>query len=322
MNSILKNEPQSRGLIREYVGGTEVNGTGNSGRWVIDFGEMTELEARKHKALWAIVESHVRMTRTKAPEQVRLTPFWWFFNRRTEQYVRARMLSRVLARSAVSEYHAFRWFSPQVVFSHNVFVLIDSSSSTFAVLHSRIHEAWVDLTSSSLEDRQGYRPSDCLDTFPFPLKWRANNDVDGAGSACSDFRDALIRRTREGLTDTYNRFHDPHERDPDILRLRELHDAMDRAVLDAYGWTDIQPKCEFILDYEDEEDEAPGRATRRRKPWRYRWPDDARDEVLGRLLELNAQRAKEEALAGASASRRKRSSNPRGTKQPASPLLD
>ena len=43
----------------------------------------------------------------------------------------------------------------------------------------------------------------------------------------------------------------------------------------------------------------PGKASKKKKPWRYRWPDDVRDEVLGRLLELNAQRAKEEALAGA-----------------------
>lgn len=40
----------------------------------------------------------------------------------------------------------------------------------------------------------------------------------------------------------------------------------------------IQPRCEFILDYEDEEaDEA---ASRCKKPWRYRWPDEIRDEVL------------------------------------------
>ncbi len=40
---------------------------------------------------------------------------------------------------------------------------------------------------------------------------------------------------------------------------------------------------------------------RRRKPWRYRWPDDFRDEVLARLLELNRQRAEEERLSGAAA---------------------
>ena len=37
---------------------------------------------------------------------------------------------------------------------------------------------------------------------------------------------------------------------------------MDRAVLDAYGWTDIRPTCEFILDYEDDEDESPARPAR------------------------------------------------------------
>ncbi|MBE3132123.1 MAG: hypothetical protein IMZ55_01510, partial [Acidobacteria bacterium] len=41
----------------------------------------------------------------------------------------------------------------------------------------------------------------------------------------------------------------------------------------------------------------------KKKPYRYRWPDDVRDEVLARLLELNAERAKEEARSGATAAR-------------------
>jgi len=84
------------------------------------------------------------------------------------------------------------------------------------------------------------------------------------------------------------------------LSLRELHAAMDRAVLDAYGWTDLKPTCTFLLDYEEEDDEENG-GRRRKKPWRYRWPDDFRDEVLARLLELNKRRAEAEALAGAAA---------------------
>ena len=104
----------------------------------------------------------------------------------------------------------------------------------------------------------------------------------------------------EGLTKTYNRFHDPNERSPEIQKLRELHDAMDRAVLDAYGWTDLVPTCEFLLDYEEDEDDE-GASSRRKKPWRYRWPDDIRDEVLARLLELNKQRAEQERLAGLAA---------------------
>ena len=77
---------------------------------------------------------------------------------------------------------------------------------------------------------------------------------------------------------------------------------MDRAVLDAYGWTDLKPTCEFLLDYEEDEDEdESGGGRRRKKPWRYRWPDEFRDEVLARLLELNRQRAEEERLSGAAA---------------------
>jgi len=112
-------------------------------------------------------------------------------------------------------------------------------------------------------------------------------------------------KNNEGLTKTYNRFHDPYEGSPEIARLRELHDTMDRAVLEAYGWTDLKPTCEFLLDYEDEDDEdeegtaSTGRT--RKKPWRYRWPDDFRDEVLANLLDLNQKRAELERLTGAAA---------------------
>ena len=108
-------------------------------------------------------------------------------------------------------------------------------------------------------------------------------------------------RNNEGLTKTYNRFHDPRRTSPDIRKLRELHAAMDRAVLDAYGWTDLRPTCEFLLDYEEDEDDEAARPPRRKKPWRYRWPDDFRDEVLARLLELNKERAEQERLTGLAA---------------------
>jgi hypothetical protein len=100
----------------------------------------------------------------------------------------------------------------------------------------------------------------------------------------------------EGFTKTYNRFHDPEETDEDILELRELHAAMDRAVLGAYGWDGIDTTCEFLLDYEEEDDSG-----RRRKPWRYRWPDEVRDDVLARLVELNGRRAAVEERDGTAA---------------------
>jgi hypothetical protein len=105
-------------------------------------------------------------------------------------------------------------------------------------------------------------------------------------------------KNNEGLTDTYNRFHDPNEHSPEILKLRELHAAMDRTVLDGYGWTDISTDCDFFLDYEIDEQTWGNK----KKPYRYRWPDAVHDEVLARLLELNQERAREEARPGLSAS--------------------
>ena len=148
-----------------------------------------------------------------------------------------------------------------------------------------------------MKDDLRYTPSDCFETFPFPENFETDPKLEAVGKEYYEFRAALMVRNNEGLTKTYNRFHDPNETSPDIKKLRELHAAMDRAVLDAYGWTDLQPTCEFLLDYEEDEDEEESGARQRKKPWRYRWPDLFRDEVLARLLELNKQRAEEERLA-------------------------
>ena len=50
----------------------------------------------------------------------------------------------------------------------------------------------------------------------------------------------------------------------------------------AYGWRDIPTHCEFLLDYEIDEEEWG----KKKKPYRFRWPDEVHDEVLARLLEI------------------------------------
>jgi hypothetical protein len=174
---------------------------------------------------------------------------------------------------------------------------------------------------SSLKDDLLYTPSDCFETFPFPRHPDADKALERAGADYYDFRAGLMIRNNEGLTKTYNRFHDPDERDPEIVKLRDLHAAMDRAVLDAYGWTDIHTTCEFILDYDNDEDETDGQPSKKKKPWRYRWPDGIRDEVLGRLLELNSERAQVE-VTDAPEQGRSASSKPRKRSRVSTPLLD
>jgi hypothetical protein len=45
-----------------------------------------------------------------------------------------------------------------------------------------------------------------------------------------------------GLTKLYNLVHDPVVTDPAIVRLRDLHEQIDHAVLAAYGWGDLDPQ--------------------------------------------------------------------------------
>ena len=80
----------------------------------------------------------------------------------------------------------------------------------------------------------------------------------------------------------------------DIARLRALHAEMDAAVLRAYGWDDLADRAapEFI-----EQDADEGKTPKTRLDW----PAEFKDEVLARLLALNAERAAAERAAGLTA---------------------
>ena len=120
-------------------------------------------------------------------------------------------------------------------------------------MQSRPHDLWAWFFSSTLEDRLRYAPSDCFRTFPFPVDTSSN--LQAAGQAYHDHRAALMIARNEGMTKTYNRFHDPAESAEDITRLRELHAEMDRAVLYAYGWSDLAASAEPVfLDDTNEDD--------------------------------------------------------------------
>ncbi len=308
MHALIQKDPSNADRVLPYIGGEEVNDspTLEHHRYVINFGQMSEEEAWRWPNLMAIVEAKVKPERTRRRADgsyVLRNPLplrWWHYaDKRPALYGAISGLDRVLVISRHTECAGFAFLPSHQVFSDALVVIATTSASAFAVMQSEAHDVWARFFGSSIGLTLRYTPSDCFETFPFPLGWQANEVLQSAGREYYDFRATLMVRNNEGLTKTYNRFHDPDERDSDIVKLRDLHDAMDRAVLDAYGWTDIQSHCEFILDYEDDEDETPGKPSKKRKPWRYRWPDEIRDDVLGRLLELNAQRAKAEALKGA-----------------------
>jgi len=288
-------------------------------RWVINFADMDLSEAERWPSLLEIVRAKVKPERDRLGENGdarRRKANWWRWGQYSHHLFEAITdKDSVLACSQVSSHLSFALQPAGNVFSHTMCVIALSRRSLFASMQSRSHEVWARFFASSLEDRLRYTPSDCFETFPFPpgVLEAARGDavaqampavlrLEDIGQRYYEFRAKLMVDHNEGLTTTYNRFHDPDERDASILRLRELHAEMDRAVLDAYGWTDIEPRCEFLLDYEeagDEEEETGKR--RKKKPWRFRWPDEVRDEVLARLIALNGERAAEERRAGEAA---------------------
>jgi hypothetical protein len=218
---------------------------------------------------------------------------YWLWGRYTPALFAAiEKREMVLALSRVSNAFAFAFIPASAVPSDRLDVFTTANMLTFCVLQSRAHEAWARFFGSTLKDDLMYSLSDCFETFPFPRDLERRDALEHIGNQYFEFRAQLMKCENHGMTTTYNQFHNPDCDHPGIQTLRQFHDEMDRTVLDAYGWSDLKPVCEFIPEFDDEEDEESGQG--RRKKYRYRWPDDIRDEVLARLLEVNRQRALEE----------------------------
>ncbi len=296
MHRLNEKDPCNAERVFPYIGGQEVNSspTHDHRRYVINFGEMTEEEARRWPDLLAIVEEKVKPARLAQKREIRAR-YWWRFAESTPALFRAiNGLERVLVWARHQPQWSTAFMPAEMVFSEALVIVSSSRFSFFALLQCRVHELWARFFGSSLKDDLRYTPSDCFETFPFPDGWESAPNLEVVGTEYYTFRAERMVRSEEGLTSTYNRFHDPEERATDILKLRDLHAAMDRAVLDAYGWEDIPTDCEFLLDYEIDEETWGNK----KKPYRYRWPGEVRDEVLARLLDLNQKRYREEVAAG------------------------
>ena len=118
-----------------------------------------------------------------------------------------------------------------------VFALDDFAS--LAVLSSAAHQAWAIRYTSTMRTDIRYAPSDVFLTFPRP---GLSPSLRGLGENLdTERREAMLGRGL-GLTSLYNQVHDPSVSDPTVVRLRELHQQIDLAVLAAYGWHDLDPE--------------------------------------------------------------------------------
>lgn len=271
--------------IFPYLGGQEVNTSPiqTFDRYVINFGQMSLEEAERWPDLINILRVRVKPERAKSNRAAYRDRWWRFAEAQHALGAATAILERCIVCAITTKHLVFSFQPTRQIFANSLEVFALDAWTAFAVIQSRIHEPWARQLSSSMKTDLRYAASDCFETFPFPSPDPRTvlPAVEAAGEALYTARAKFMVDTDQGLTKTYNALKDPDVDDPRILELRHLHEAMDRAVLDAYGWTDLD-----VPRYcpRNDEERAAVRAFE--------------EEIVDRLYALNEVRAREEQLAG------------------------
>lgn len=298
MNRLISKNQKNAERIFPYIGGEEVNDspTQSHSRYIIDFYDRSLNEAAEWPELLEIVRQKVKPDRDRQKRDANRERWWQYAEKRPGLYNAIKGLQRIIVTSQVSKHRCFTFVAPNCVFDQRLIVMPLVSFQVFAIIQSRVHEYWAQFHGSTLEDRPTYTPSDCFETFTFPIGYETNAALEAAGMEYYEFRAAVMQDLWLGLTEIYNLFHSPDDevlarlealyrkraatptwrtadsvpadRSPLTLyatptaafaavqRLRTLHAAMDATVLTAYGWTDLLPKCTCEFLLDFEDDES------------------------------------------------------------------
>ena len=234
-----------------------------SNSWIVDFGtEMTETEASDYIAPFAHIQQHVKAARTQMRGEARTQ---WWMHQRPRPALRAALsgLSRYLVTPQVSKHRLFKWVPSNTLPSNAVVAFAREDDYFFGVLQSKVHTIWALAQGSQLREKESgsrYTPTTCFETFPFP------NPSDTQRKAISDVAKDLSK-TRNNVITPIKSTRKEMLREMTLTHIYNLrgtwltrrHAALDRAVFDAYGWS------EDPADLDD-------------------------DTILERLLELNLSR--------------------------------
>lgn len=234
-------------------------------KWIIDFGvDMPEDEAALYEAPFQYVLTHVKPER----EQNNRPAYrkWWWLHVEPRPAMRAALepLARFATTPRVARHRIFVWVSAGTLPDSRLYVFA-RDDYFFGVLQSRVHETWALATSSrhGVGNDPTYNNTTCFETFPFP--WPLGQEptdelrVEAIAAAAHDLvamRDKWLNPPSMSSSEAKNRtLTNLYNTRPRWLAM--AHEKLDHAVLDAYGW-----------------------------------PHDlSDDEILGRLLALNHERA-------------------------------
>ena len=157
-------------------------------------------------------------------------------------------------------------------FTNKVVVIEEGRPDTLGVLRSAPFREWVSEYSTSFGVGSGISPSISrgINTFVMPPTSQA---VDDLGERWHIESNSWCAATGKGLTGMQNAI---HLSGPSADRLRSLQRELDMAVVEAYGWTDIDLNHDF-------HDSPQG--------IRYGLAKAARDAIIERLRALNLHSA-------------------------------
>jgi hypothetical protein len=215
-------------------------------------------EASKFRSVFKRVETLVKPVRDRLHRQIHEECFWKHWDRRAAFFAKLPE-GPVLCSSLISKHWALAFVPSGYVYDQKIIVFAESTWSCFSIYQSIIHEVWARREGGlNIGPTPTYAVSRNFNTFPPPYgypwidappKAAIVQQLILSGKEYHEFRQTVMHERQEGLTDTYNRFHDQCSQSSDIARLRALHAKMDRAVTAAYSWSDLDLDRDFHLQH-------------------------------------------------------------------------
>ena len=294
--------------IKRYQNGRELL-AGIQKRFVIDlFGmEIGEVEFHYPK-LYQVVLDKVKPFR-ESVRRANHKKYWWIFGEARPALREAiGSIKFKIGTAETARHRVFQTIENDILPDQKIRIIAMDSFALLSILSSRIHCKWSEVSGG----RQGvgndlvYNNTVCFDPFPFELN---NGDVkspkieqlETLGYRLDSFRKERLAEhdflTMTALYNTLERVRElengcdvaplsAKERDVHeaglVSVLKEIHDDIDRTVLDAYGWADLIP---MLVG-------KPGATMP--SPHKVPEQDEAEEDLLSRLVALNRERAEAE----------------------------
>ncbi|HBX37865.1 MAG TPA: SAM-dependent methyltransferase [Pseudohongiella sp.] len=285
-------------IIREYRNGRDLTQK-SRGAKVIDLFGLKASEVRDYyPAVYQWVRERVKPERDQNRDKS-IRENWWLHGRpRPEWRSFAQGLSCYIATVETTKHRLFTSLSTDILPDNMLVNVAVDDPAVLGILSSRIHGAWALAAGGRLGigNDPRYNKTRCFETFPFA---ELNDDqaakVGALAKRIDDHRKSqqaaygaltltgmynVLEKLRAGeeLTDKDKTIH----RQGLVSVLGELHDNLDCAVFEAYGWPDLADKLVGL----------PGATT----PFPGKPADqvEAEEELLMRLVALNKQRTEEE----------------------------